>query len=218
MDPPTSPLDGTQVLAAQRGAGRAALLALPENELEHLLEQRKAAVAELQDEIARLESGGDPEQGLEERLQTLERAFGEMGPGEYIKVKAPALRGIAEMIHREQELDHKEALEHRHNHQSWLDEDHDEEAVTLGLSEGGLILGRGYMSNDKAWQEEEDRINAARRGHFRQEEPVYIGHQSVAETGIEPEALFVGPGGIGRTLRIQRPATGSFWLEAPVGA
>mmetsp|Transcript_31986 Transcript_31986/g.62952 ORF Transcript_31986/g.62952 Transcript_31986/m.62952 type:complete len:220 (-) Transcript_31986:26-685(-) len=218
MELPTSPLDGTQVPPAYGGgAAKVALLALPEHELEQILEQRKATVAELQEEMRRLESRGNPEEGLEERLSTLERAFGDMGPGEYIKVKAPALRGIAEMIHQEHELVHQEALQHRHEHFTWLDEDHHEDALDLGHGEGGFLLGRGWMSNDKAWQAHEDKLNEARRGTFRQEEPVYVGHQSIAEAGVDPEALFVGPGGIGRTLRIRRPAAGSFWLEAPVG-
>merc|ERR1719189_174957 len=113
--------------------------------------------------------------------------LGRLGPGEYVKVKAPALRGIAEMIHQEHELVHEEALEHYHNHQSWLNEDHHEDAVGAGMGEGGFILGRGYMSQDQAWQAVEDRINAARRGHFRQEEPTYIGHQSIDEAGVDPE-------------------------------
>jgi len=33
-----------------------------------------------------------------------------------------------------------EALEHHHNHQRWLDEDHDLEAVNLGMIKGGFIL------------------------------------------------------------------------------
>uniref|UniRef100_A0A7S4PUF8 Uncharacterized protein n=1 Tax=Alexandrium monilatum TaxID=311494 RepID=A0A7S4PUF8_9DINO len=182
---------------ADHAPQRHELEALPIEELQGILRDRESAIADLEEEIARLKQAP---WDFEERLACLEARFGSMAPRDIVKVTPEAYGSVGHRI--QEELGERHGQAKRPDEKPGLDLASARQDIT-NLWPTDLALGQSYVPLDEELLAE------------RARPPPPPDHLEVPE-GLRASAHFVGPWGRldWRPLRQVSPYQ-PFWLDSP---
>mmetsp|Transcript_41357 Transcript_41357/g.74838 ORF Transcript_41357/g.74838 Transcript_41357/m.74838 type:complete len:370 (+) Transcript_41357:84-1193(+) len=179
------------------------LEAFSEEELYKILEEREAAIAELQEEMDSIHKAPGH---FEARLAKLEQIFGHVTPGDIIQVEAPVLSTLHHALQRDHLLSHDEALGQKEVHGN-----------KAGLHRNGkhFPLGRGYLPIDQYELAAEKAHEDLKNNHHPQMQRMHYAGHVAAESHVT-DAVFVCAGGA-EERRPLYPRGYRFWLHG-IGA
>jgi len=185
-------------------------------ELRSILEAKDFELGDLQEHIGFLKQ--EPLE-LEEKLNRLEEQFGQLRPGQTVRLKAPAFHSIVQAVKEDDSFLHKKALEHEKaiadaklGNASGDATNYDAEtgymkATSLKLGRGCMWLDQDYLNKIELLKKESETHHAP---HPLVSRFHYSGHVSRPLEVVEP--VFVTARGESKR-DIKGASRGGFWLD-----